>query len=643
METIDQRMTTAMRLHQAGRLGEAEAAYRGLLQEQPAHADALHWLGVVAHQSGRHEEAIDLIRSALAAGGENAIGHSNLAGAYLALGRVSEAVAECREAVRLQPDNPENHNNLGVALRRLGKLDEAARCFREAIRLAPHHADARSNLGGVLQRQGKLSEAMTLLEETVRHFPGHARAHCNLGSALIEMGYHDVALHHLREAVRLRPNFTEAMNLLGVAMRDVGQNEEAMHWFREVLRLDPRHATARNTLAHTLETMGRIPEAIAELEEGLRIDPEDVKALSGLARYVATGDYRFRDEQIPLLEKRAARDDLPAPDVCQLHMALAWAFDRRGDHERAFSHCRRSKELRKEEDRQRGEVFDPEGHRRYINRTIGTFTPKWFARVRSFGHESDRPIFIVGMMRSGTTLVEQILASHPDVVGAGELRDIERLFLTLPGRLGLNVDPLEALGLLDAGTARRLAEEYLHVLGQHGGTARRVVDKLPFNFLRLGFIAMLFPRAKIIHCRRDPVDTCLSCYFQNFDSPIPFTLDLRHVGVYYREYERLMEHWRRVLPLPIFELHYEELTERQEEVSRKMVEFCGLKWDERCLRFNETQRVVQTASALQVRQAMYRTSLGKWKRYEAYIQPLLEELEKSATASKVSTPPDLGG
>jgi tetratricopeptide (TPR) repeat protein len=632
METIDQRMSAAMRLHQAGRLGDAEAVYRAILQDQPEHADALHLMGLLAHQAGRHEEAIEFIRRALA-GKADPIFHSNLAGAYLALGRSSEAVASCQEAVRLEPSNAENRNNLGVALRRLGKTDQAAACFRDAIRLAPHHADARSNLGGVLQRQGRLAESMSVLEETVRLFPSHARAHSNLGAVLIEMGYHDVAIQHFREAVRLRPNFTEAINYIGVVMRDIGQNEEAIRWFREVLRIDPKHSTARNTLAHTLETMGRIPEAIAELEEGLRHEPENAKALGSLGRFVATGDYSFHDEQLPLLEKLTARGDLPAEDVGQLHMALAWTFDKRGEYQRAFSHCQRCKELRKEEDRRRGEVFEPEAHRKYIERIIATFTPEWFERVRSFGNDSDRPVFVVGMMRSGTTLAEQVLASHPEVAGAGELRDVERMFLTLPGRLGLNVDPLEAMGLLDAAMTRRLAEEHRHVLGQIGGRARRVVDKQPFNFLRLGFIAMLFPRAKIIHCRRDPVDTCMSCYFQNFESPLPFTLDLGHLGVYYREYQRLMEHWKRVLPLPIFELNYEELTARQEEVSRRMVEFCGLEWDERCLRFNETQRVVRTASAMQVRQAMYRTSVGRWKRYEAQIPPLHEELGRNVSGA----------
>ena len=186
----------------------------------------------------------------------------------------------------------------------------------------------------------------------------------------------------------------------------------------------------------------------------------------------------------------------------------------------------------------------------------------------------------------------------------------------------------ECLARLDAATAQLVAKEYLQKLRQLGGTATRVVDKMPMNFFQLGLIATLFPGARIIHCRRDPVDVCLSCYFQNFAHPHLFTLDLRHLGHYYREYERLMAHWVKVLPLPLLDLHYEELTADQEAASRRLLAFCGLEWDERCLRFHDTQRVVHTSSVLQVRQPMYRSSVGRWKRYEAHLQPLLEALRE---------------
>ncbi len=372
--------------------------------------------------------------------------------------------------------------------------------------------------------------------------------------------------------------------------------------------------------------MGRIEEAKNEFEEALRRNPDDSAALSGLARLVTDGHYRFSDEQVRRIEKLVATPDLPLEDQFRYHQALAWVYDKAGDYEKAFMHCRLFKGMRRELDSKRSQGFDPDEHRQLIDRNIAAYRPAWFERVKSFGSDSDRPIFVIGMMRSGTTLAEQILASHPRVFGAGELPDMERLFSALPVRMGLAQDPLDCLGMLDASLVRSLADEYLLKLRQLDSKAmpRRGQDAVQFH--APGICRHALSSVRFIHCRRNAVDTCVSAYFQNFKVPHPYTLDLRHLGLYYREYERIMEHWARVLPVPVFDLHYEELTADQEATSRRLLDYCGLEWDDRCLRFNETQRVVRTASTLQVRQSMYRTSVGKWKRYEAYIQPLLEGL-----------------
>jgi tetratricopeptide (TPR) repeat protein len=640
MQSTDQRLTTAIRFHQTGRPAEAEALYRAILAEQPEHPDALHMLGLLAHQAGRHQEAEKLICQALAIHGPHPLYHANLGGVYLALGQINDAVAQCRKVIELAPQDAENHNRLGVALRRQGRLDEAATCFTESLRLDPNHVDARCNLSGVLQRQGKLPEAMALLQDAIRLAPGHARAHNNLGSVLIAAGLPDRALLHLQEAVRLRPNFAEAMNLAGAALRDMNRNEEAMPWFQQALQVAPNHAAARTNLAHTFETLGRIDEAVAHFEETLTRHPNDATALFGLTRLATRGHYHLTDEQLHHIEKLAERPNVSLDDRYLLHLTLAWAYDHAGEHERALSHCRNSKEIRRDFEAAQGRTHDPEAHARFIDHIIAAYPPAWFERTLGFGSDSELPIFIVGMMRSGTTLVEQILASHPAVHAAGELTDLGRAIGSLPGRLGVQKEFLDCLDQMDAELSRTLAEDYLKSLRQRGGPALRVVDKEPFNFLHVGFIAALFPKARIIHCRRDSVDTCMSAYFQNFAAPHPLTLDLRHLGLYYRDYERLMDHWRRVLPVSMFELQYEDLTERQEEISRQLLAYCGLPWDVRCLRFNETKRAVRTASALQVRQSMYRSSVGKWRRYEPYIRPLLEALGEKTSSPQA--PPQSG-
>jgi tetratricopeptide (TPR) repeat protein len=626
MLTIDQRLASAVQHHGAGRLAEAEALYRGVLQEAPHHPHALHLLGVLAHQLGRHEEALGLIRSAIAVHGAHPVFYSNLAAVYLALGQLDETVRLAREALRLQPDLADAHNNLGVALMRQGHFDEAGAALGNAVRHDPRHTDARCNLGAVLHRQGKLPEAITLLEETVRLAPGHAQARNDLGGALLAAGEPIRAEAHLRQAVRLRPGFAEAHSNLGLALREQGRIDEAVQSFREAVRLNPGYAGAHNNLGYTYEFHGKIDEARAEYQAALRLDPNNPRALASLSGLAAAGHYELGDDELRCIGQLVTRGDLPLDDLGRLHFALARARDRAGDEDEAFEHYRRGNELRKEYVRRRGAAYDPVARRRYVDRLIGAFTPAYFERVAPFGLDTELPVFVVGMMRSGTSLAEQILASHPRVHGAGELPDLDRLALALPQRLGTTEGYPECVARLDAVVARALAEEYLQGLGRRGKGADRVVDKLPFNFIHLGVIATLFPRARIIHCRRDPVDTCLSCFFQNFGEPHPFTLDLGHLGHYYRQYERLMAHWGRVLPVPVFELNYEELTADQEGVSRRLVAFCGLEWDERCLRFHETDRPVRTASALQVRKPLYRSAVGRWKRYERHLGPLLAAL-----------------
>ncbi len=633
--SIAERMAHAMRLHETGHLADAEDIYRGVLSEEPRHAHALHLLGLAAYQQGRHAEAIDRIGEALAINGPQAVFYSNLGAVYLEVGRLDDTVASCVEALRLRPDLPNAHNNLGVARMRQGRYDEAATAFRETLRLMPGHIDARCNLGAILHRQGKLGDALALLQETVRLAPRHAQAQNDLGGALLACDRPEVAIAHLQEAIRLRPTFAEAHSNLGLGLRDLGRIDEALQCFREAVRLNPGYAGAHNNLGYTLEFQGKIGEARSAFCEALRLEPNNARALASLCGLAVAGHHELAGDEIPRIEALASRTDLPLDDLGRLHFALGRLRDRAGAYDAAFAHYRRGNEARKEYVRCRGAAFDPTAQRRLVDRLIAAFTPAYFARVAGFGLATELPIFVVGMMRSGTSLAEQILASHPQVHGAGELRELGVLTTTLPHRLGPAEEYPECVARMDSKTARALAEEHLNALQQRGGEALRVVDKMPLNFLHLGIIATLFPRARIVHCRRDPIDTCLSCFFQNFSEPHGFTLDLKHLGAYYREYERLMQHWSAVLPIPIFNLDYEELTAHQEAVSRRLVAYCGLEWDERCLRFNETERAVRTASTLQVRKPMYRSAVGRWKRYEAHLGPLIEALRGGAGVAPV--------
>jgi hypothetical protein len=318
---------------------------------------------------------------------------------------------------------------------------------------------------------------------------------------------------------------------------------------------------------------------------------------------------------------------------------LAGEHARAGHTDEAFAAYRQAYELRRGLLQDRGQAFDAARHRAYVDRLIAAFDPAYFRRAAGWGSDSELPVFVVGMPRSGSTLVEQILASHPQVFGAGELGELPRLTARLAKAAG-SADPQRTpLPLPDEATARQLAAALLGQLTRLGGGATRVVAKTLENFLLLGVIATLFPRARVIHCRRDPLDVALSCYFQNFQS-LDFTWSLDDIAAYYREYERLMAHWHRVLPLPIHEVCYEDLVRRQEEVSRALLAHCGLDWDERCLAFFENRRAVRTASTLQVRKPISTQSIGRWQRYRAHLGPLLSALGEQGAVS-AAVPPRL--
>ena len=487
-----------------------------------------------------------------------------------------------------------------MALKKLGRLDEAADHLRQALELDARHVAAHNNLGDVL---------------TLLHRPREA-------------------LTHLQRALELDPNCVAAHNNLGVACKELDRPDDAHRAFRRALELDPHYFPALNNLGNELFAGGQISEGTDYHVRALALEPDNVAsyyALSGNSKHA------FSDEALARMNSLLARPQLAAGDRELLHFALTQIDDRLGCYDEAFAHAQQANQTKKQGLARQGLAFDPLEHERLVDDLIATFTPELFARFQSHGVASELPVFIVGMPRSGTTLVEQILSSHPQAHGAGELGDLEQLVADLPAKLGTTLRYPKCVPQLDRITGERVAQAHLDSLRQRGGAASRVIDKMTVNFLHLGLIALLFPRARIIHCRREPRDTCLSCYFHNFASPgLGFAFDLGDLGFYYRQYQRLMEHWEKVLPIRVHHLDYEELVADQEKHTRELLGYCGLEWDERCLAFHQTRRVVKTASALQVREPIYRKSVGRWQPYEKHLGPLLEAL---AGATPPSSPP----
>ncbi len=481
-----------------------------------------------------------------------------------------------------------------------------------------------------LHQAGNLREAEQLYRQVVAADPRHIFALNNLGILASQGDRHEEAITYLRRALAIDPGVAEFHGNLAIAYKSAHGAAASLAEFREALRLKPASAQCHTDMAEALLELGQLDEVLALAREALRLDPDYPPALGVLGQLAGQGHYELTDEDIAQMRALQAKPDLRTESAALLHFTLAAWWEKQGDYDTAFRDYCRGNELRREVYRQQDRTFNPDVYCKQINAIIAGFSPSVFEKTRGMGVNSERPIFVVGMVRSGTTLVEQILSSHPQVFGCGELKDIDQI--------GLHFYPACVKGVT-APMIRRMAEHYLqHLVHLGGSEPARMVDKMPRNFLHLGMIAILFPNARVIHCRRDPLDTCISAFVQNFQH-VPYGTRLEDLGLYYREYARLMEHWRKVLPLRMYEVVYEELVADQERISREMIAFCGLNWDDRCLAFHKNTRHVKTVSRLQVRQPIYTRSVARWKRFEKYLQPLRDALAGTPSEKSGSEAP----
>ena len=689
MATISEALAIAIQHHQGGRLHAAEQIYRQILAFQPNHVDATHLLGVIASQMGQHEAAAEYIERAIGLKEDVAVFHNNLGEVYRALGRNSQAVAcyrralelnphyaeahsnlglvfkeqgklgeavACgRRALELKPDNAEAHNGLGIALKEQGKLQEAIACYRRALELKPNHVAALNNLGVAFKEMGNLDGAIACYRRALQLKPDYAVAHSNLGNALKDQGKLDEAVASYHRALELKPDYAEAYANLGLAYREQGKLNEVVACCRRALELKPALAEVHNNLGVALNELGKLDEALGCWKRALELLPGNAEVLANqggaleeagdlagaeacfraalrLNSRFALAHYKLSEllggtlPENDLAAQRRLLEDTALTDSQRLflHFGLAQAFSGRGEYAEAAEHLARGNALQLSERSKRGQAYDPEEYESLVNQTIAACTPDFFQQVRGFGLESEIPVFVVGLPRSGTTLIEQILASHSQVFGAGEIQLTCDTMVALGGQ---GNDSLEGLRCLDRPTAQRLATAHLERLREFSPTALRLVDKRPENYLFLGLLASLFPRAKFIHCRRDLRDVALSCWMTPFRE-VRWANDQQHIASRFHHYQRLMEHWRKVLPVALLEVDYEETVTDLEGVARKLAAWCGLDWEPQCLEFYRAKRSVRTASAVQVRQPVFRTSMGRWAHYKDALASLFARLNR---------------
>ena len=647
-------LAAALSHQEGGRAAEAERLYRAIVAgaaKDGLHARALSGLGVALLAQGRLDDAIAACEAAVAVAPDLAAANFNLAGAYVAANRLTDALRHYEQAVAAEPDLVEALYGMGVALGLLRRPQEAVAAYEKALAIDADFAEAACALGTTLQALGRHEESVQRLEQALdvdpdyaearfglataclalgRHAdalaayntvlalePSHAAAHRGRAGALIALQRHDEAIESLKRAAQLRPDDARISHELASALDAVARHDEAIAACEQAVALDPNLAAAHADLGALLVVSGRISEAEAAYARAIALEPR--KAVY----YAAAVGLRKvrRDDPLVLGMEKLARDIAPLsePDQAVLHLTLGKAYAACGEHELSFGHYLKGGALKR-----RNLTYNERQTLGLMERIRRVFTPALMASRVGSGDPSPVPVFIVGMPRSGTTLAEQILASHPQLFGAGERKDLQNAVgPAFPGRVPAMTD--NALSSLGA--------NYVAGLAALAPGAARITDKMPTNFIFLGLIRLILPNARIIHMRRDPIDTCLSCFTTTFKADnVPYSYDLAELGRFYRAYAALIAHWRNVLgPDGFLEVDYEELVADVEGQARRIIDYCGLAWNDACCAFYETKREVRTASAVQVRQPIYRSSVGRWRPSESALKPLLDALATERT------------
>lgn len=503
----------------------------------------------------------------------------------LRLDRREDAVNYFLHSLSIEPADPVCLNNLGNVLRELGRLQEAHSAYRQALELHPTYPSALSNLAEILTSFGDFPNAVGLYRQLVGLDPDDAEAWKALGLSLLQIDEEADSIKALEEALLLKPGDPEILNALGIAHQYKGDFQAAERLYLASIESEPEFVRGYENLVRSRK---------------MKID--DFALVSPIEKIA--GD-ETRDEESRLIA----------------HFALGKFYDDCADYEKAFENFTVGNALMN-----RLVDFDAARHSERVDKTIKEYSHAFFRSHSGEGDPSTRPVFVIGMNRSGTSLVEQILASHSQVFGAGELAAINRLAVNLPTSLNSSIEYPACLSQLDANAIHTAASQYLQFVAQRDDQAIRVIDKMPANFLHLGLIATLFPNAHIIHCKRAPLDVCLSIYFNRFAESNHYAYDIDNIAAYYADYERLIDHWKKVIRVEILDVQYEGLLSGLEHESRRMLEYCGLAWENACLEFHKSGRPVRTASSWHVRQPLYKTGMERWRHYIPHLTRLKKAL-----------------
>jgi len=643
----------AQQLQQQGYLNEAERFYREILKQIPDQPDAMHYLGLIYMNKGDDKQAEKYIRQSIRSSG-NPVYFSNYGLLLSRRGRHAQAIEQYKKSVELQPVYPEAWYNLGFSYSELGNLTFAEDAYKKAVDCRKDYIKALYGLASVQETLGKLDEARNTIDKLVTINPDSYEAYYTLGMALQFLGGNE-NIHnteqYFRKALELSPNSLEIYIALANLYEDGNNIDSALVLYRQVLAIEPDYHDVKIKYANCLVKNDQITEAELEITKILKQNPDNISAQAIMGSiHRIKGDFVKADE----ISKKILEVDenngealismayskkimsMKDPLIDKLHKianrknislslyALGKIYNDLGEFDLAFDAYKKANEIKS-----RKIEYNSKKHSAFIDRVINVFTQDLIRKLQHYGSRSELPVFIVGTPRSGTTLTEQIISSHSKVNGGGELNYVRHLARNgTEAEMASHGYPERILTLLpdDIKNESNYYLEKISVFHRREGTIR-ITDKMPSNFFYLGYISVLFPHARVIHCKRNPLDTCLSMYFQAFQTGHQYSFDLNNLGHWYKDYIRLMEYWSSILGERILDIEYDDTVNETEKTARKMIEFCGLEWDEKCLEFYNNRRDIRTASMWQARQPIYKTSLERWKRYDQHIGVLKEILE----------------
>ena len=602
------------------RQGDIDNAIKNLklaIEIDNNYPEAFMLLGNLCAHACLYTEAVQYFQSTIDLWPDSIEAKLNLANALRASGQIDAAVTHLESLSQQHPHHPETLATLGDCLQQLRRSTEAESYYRQLSTLTPSDIRGFNGIAESCLSQGKLKDAEAACRATLNLQTDNFQAHANLGTILQAKGNLETAREHLEKATELKPDNSAAHYKLAGLLLAIGQPDNAELHCQKSIDLNPDFEEAKSALAAIYEHQGKYDLAwkvISMLVDNGSSNPHVLATYATLAH---------RYEQLPkavilvssLLESKAR---MSTTTLTQMHHLLGDLYDKSKDYDNAFIQHHKSNQLKENS-------FNIEHHKERVRNLINTYNKDFLSTKNTALNNSKVPVFIVGMPRSGTSLVEQILDSHPDIFGAGELPDIMQISTNISKHVGANQRYPECLQDVSSETLSGIANNYLNKLSHLNPTASRITDKMPHNFLHLGLIQLLFPSARIIHVRRNPLDTCVSIYFNEFSAEHAYAYNLKYAAEYYKQYELLMQHWDNVINLPMLKINYEDLILNQEDWSRKLIAFIGLEWDDKCLDFFNNNRNVATPSYDQVRQPMYNSSIERWRKYDKHLSTLKSE------------------